>query len=93
MKALKWIVGIVVALAVLLFAGGALLSPKFSVTRSIAISAPADKIYAYIEDPRRWKEWSVWNQRDPAMQITYSGPPSGQGAAWAWKARAKATAR
>jgi Polyketide cyclase / dehydrase and lipid transport len=28
---------------------------------------------------------SVWNQRDPAMAITYSGPASGAGAAWEWK--------
>ncbi len=89
MKALKWIVGIVLALALLLFAGGALLSPKFTVTRSAVVNASADKVYALIEDPRRWKEWTVWNQRDPAMQITYSGPPSGQGAGWAWKSKSE----
>ena len=25
------------------------------------------------------------DERDPAMNVTYSGPPSGPGAAWAWK--------
>ena len=45
--------------------------------RSTVINAPADKVYALVADPRGWTQWSAWNKRDPAMQITYSGPPSG----------------
>lgn len=89
MKALKWILGVVVVLAALLFLGGLVLSPKFSVSRTVVINAPAEKVYAFVDDPRRWKEWSVWNRRDPAMEITYSGPPRGQGAAWAWKSKSE----
>ncbi|MGE3652191.1 MAG: SRPBCC family protein [Reyranellaceae bacterium] len=73
------------ALIVLFFAGGYLLSPKFTVVRSVVIQASADKVYALMADPRRWKEWSVWNRRDPAMAIEYSGPESGAGAVWSWK--------
>ncbi len=39
--------------------------------------------------PGRWKEWSVWNQRDPAMEITYSG----SGAVWAWKSKSEGDGR
>lgn len=85
LKIIKWLLGLVVALAVVLVAGGWLLSSKFSVSRSVSINAAPDKVYPLIADPRAWKQWSVWNQRDPAMAITYSGPPSGAGAAWAWK--------
>ena len=84
MKILKWLLGLVLLLAVVLVAGGWMLSPKFSVSRSVTVAAPPEKVYALVADPRRWKEWSVWNRRDPAMQITYSGPPEGAGAAWAW---------
>lgn len=89
MKLLKWLLIAVVGLGLLLFAGGYALSPKFSVSRSTTIAAPADKVYALLDDPRQWKRWSVWNQRDPAMQISYSGPPSGAGAGWAWTSRSE----
>ena len=88
-KLLKWVFIAVVGLAALLFAGGYALSPKFSVVRSTTIMAPADQVYALVADPREWKRWSVWNRRDPGMQITYSGPPSGAGAAWAWQSKSE----
>ena len=89
MKILKILLGLVALLAVVLVAGGYLLSPKFSVTRSVLVNAPADKVYALIASPRQWPSWSVWNQRDPAMTIDYSGPEAGAGAAWAWKSRSE----
>ena len=85
LKLLKWALIGLVGLAVLMFAGGYALSPKFSVARTTTVAAPAGKLYALIADPREWKRWTVWNQRDPSMQISYSGPGSGAGAGWAWK--------
>jgi uncharacterized protein YndB with AHSA1/START domain len=93
MRLLKWALGLVLLLALVLVVGGYMLSPTFKVTRSITVAAPADKVYALLVDPRRWKEWSVWNQRDPSMQITYSGPDSGSGAAWAWKSKTEGDGR
>ena len=87
LKLLKWTVIVLVGLAILLFAGGYALSPEFKAVRSATVAAPADKVYALIADPREWKRWTVWNQRDPAMAITYSGPPSGTGAGWEWKSK------
>jgi uncharacterized protein YndB with AHSA1/START domain len=89
LKFIKWLLIVVVGLAAILFVGGYFLSPKFTVTRTATINAPADKVYALIADPREWKKWSAWNQRDPAMEITYSGPPSGAGAKWAWKSKSQ----
>ena len=83
----KWLAIIVLALAAVLVIGGYFISPTFSVTRSTMIAAPPEKVYALVADPRRWKEWSVWNQRDPAMKIEYSGPASGVGAGWAWQSK------
>lgn len=87
MKVLKFLLIAVAALLAGLLLGGLLLSPAFTVTRSVQINAPADKIYPLVADPRGWKTWSAWNQRDPAMAIEYSGPASGPGAVWAWKSR------
>lgn len=86
---LKWLVIVVLALAAVLAVGGYFISPTFSVTRSIVVNTPPDKVYALVADPRAWKEWSVWNRRDPAMKIEYSGPASGAGAAWAWQSKSE----
>ena len=93
MKMVKWVLGTLVALILLLALGGTMLSPKFKVTRTAVVNAPPDKVYALVADPRRWKEWTVWNQRDPAMQISYSGPPSGSGAGWAWQSKTEGDGR
>ena len=69
MKVVKWSVGAVVALFAFLLLGGLLLSPKFKAARSVTVNAPPDRVYALVVDPRRWKEWTVWNRRDPAMEI------------------------
>lgn len=85
MKMLKWTLGVLLALVLAVLVGGYLLSPRFTVTRSIAIAAPVEKVYPLVAGPRQWKGWAVWNRRDPAMQIEYTGPESGTGAAWSWK--------
>lgn len=82
---LKGLLGAVGVLVVVLLVGGWLLPSTFSASRSVVVDAPPDKVYPLVADPRAWKLWSVWNQRDPAMKIVYSGPASGVGAAWAWQ--------
>jgi uncharacterized protein YndB with AHSA1/START domain len=85
---MKWLLRIVlgvVVLVVVLAAVGLLLPSQYKVQRSLDIAAPADKVYALIVDPREWKRWTVWNRRDPAMKMEYSGPPSGGGAKWSWQ--------
>jgi uncharacterized protein YndB with AHSA1/START domain len=91
MRIFKIILLSIVAIAVLLAIVGFLLPSKYSVSRSIVINAPAEKVYALIAAPREWARWTVWNRRDPAMKITYSGPASGQGAKWAWDSKSEGT--
>lgn len=93
MKAVKVLLVLVVLLAAVLLAGGLMLSPKFAVARAITINAAPDKIYPLIADPRAWKQWSVWTQRDPAMTIEYTGTPAGSGAVWAWKSKSQGDGR
>lgn len=93
MKLVKALLAVVLLLAAVLVLGGYLLSPKFKVSRSASIAAPPDKVYALIAEPRRWKEWTVWNRRDPAMAIEYSGAASGVGAVWAWHSKSEGDGR
>jgi len=62
----------------------------FQLERSILIAAPLEKIRPWIEDFHRWGAWSPWEKLDPAMRRTYSGAPSGLGAAYAWESKGKA---
>jgi hypothetical protein len=84
MRIVKWVLGIAIGLTLVLLLGGLLLSSKFSVSRSVSVNAPAEKIYALVASPKEWKRWSVWNQRDRSMKIEYFGPESGAGAGWSW---------
>lgn len=93
MKLLKWLFGAVAVLAVVLVVGGWLLPATFKVTRSVSIAAPPERVYALVADPRSWAKWSVWNRRDPAMQVTYSGAASGAGAVWDWKSASQGDGR
>jgi uncharacterized protein YndB with AHSA1/START domain len=88
--------GLFTAIAVLglvLTAGSLLLPAGFQVERRIVIAAPAERVFDEVADPRRWKDWSVWTRRDPAMQIRYEGAASGAGAIWAWTSASEGQGR
>ena len=89
MKILRWLLTGVDVIVAALVAVGIMMPSQFHVERSTRIAAPPDRVYALIADPREWKRWSVWNQRDPGMKVTYSGSPSGEGAKWAWESKSE----
>lgn len=62
--------------------------PKVSVTRSILISAPIEKVFTTINDFSTWTSWSPWLIMDPKAQVTvaddkksyeWEGPRTGSG--------------
>ena len=71
----------------------AALRPKtFEVRRSAHVAAPPAKVYAQIEDFKRWQAWSPWEGLDPELRRTYAGAPKGEGATYAWDGNNKAGA-
>jgi hypothetical protein len=70
-----------ILVAILGYAAGK--PPTFFVERTTTVNAPANKIFPYINDLHQWDHWTPYN-KDPAMQKTYSGSDSGQGAHYAW---------
>jgi hypothetical protein len=80
------ITGLVLALAIAALLVYASMRPDtFRVQRSTSIKAPPDKIFPLINDFRSWPLWSPWENLDPALKRSYSGPASGKGAAYAWE--------
>lgn len=89
MKVIQWTLCVVGILALTIVAAGLFLPSRFEVARVATIAAPPDRVYDLIAEPRLWEQWSVWNRRDPKMDIRYSGPQFGQGAKWSWKSRSE----
>jgi uncharacterized protein YndB with AHSA1/START domain len=56
----------------------------FRVQRAASIKAPPEKVFALINDFRRWEAWSPWEKKDPAMKRTWGAVTSGKGAKYAW---------
>ncbi|MCB0620847.1 MAG: SRPBCC family protein [Saprospiraceae bacterium] len=84
MKALKIILGIVVALVVI-YLLLCLAGPKdLDVTRSAEISAPPAMVYQNISDLKQWEHWSPWAKMDTTMQIQYGEKTEGIGASYSW---------
>jgi uncharacterized protein YndB with AHSA1/START domain len=73
-----------VAIAVILILA-ATKSDTFRIERSGTINAPADRIFAVLNDFRQWGGWSPWEHKDPDMKRTYGGPERGKGATYGWE--------
>ena len=58
---------------------------SFRVQRTASIKAPAEKIYVLVNDLPAHRQWSPWEQKDPGMKRTYTGPSSGKGAKYEWE--------
>ncbi|WP_415854698.1 SRPBCC family protein [Sinomonas sp. G460-2] len=64
----------------------------YTITRSAFIPAPPEQIFPYVNSFRKWTEWSPWEDLDPALQRSYSGPDAGPGARYEWHGNRKAGA-
>ncbi|MFN3523988.1 MAG: SRPBCC family protein [Phenylobacterium sp.] len=81
-----------IAIAVLVGLGGFLAfaatrPDSFRVERTTVIKAPPERVYALIQDFRRWTEWSPYETLDADLKRIYGGPLSGEGATYAWEGR------
>ena len=84
MKVIKRIFLSIFVLLLLLIGISFLLPREVSVARSTVIAAPPEAIFPYLNDLKRFNEWSPWAARDPAMQQRYEGPESGVGQKVTW---------
>lgn len=83
------VLAVLVGLVALLFLVAAFRSPEFRVARSTTIAAPATRVFEYVNEFRRWSDWSPYEKMDPAMKRSFSGPLSGVGAIYAWEGNKK----
>ena len=62
----------------------------FTISRSTTVAAPPGAVRAYVEDFRKWRDWSPWEQVDPNLARSYTGSESGIGAQYSWVGNRKA---
>ena len=56
----------------------------FEIKRSAQINAPAEVVFAQVNDFKAWAAWSPWEQLDPAMKRTFNEVPASVGASYHW---------
>lgn len=84
MKALKLAIISVFTLIVLFITVGLFLPKTFHVERQVTIKADSQTVFNYIVDLKQWKAWGTWFERDPNMQVTYTGPEKQPGMKSSW---------
>jgi uncharacterized protein YndB with AHSA1/START domain len=62
----------------------------FEVVRQATIGAPPERVHSLIDDFHAWRQWSPWEDVDPALRREYSGSESGVGARYAWEGNRRA---
>lgn len=82
----KVLIGLAVLIAGVI-AAALLKSPDFRVERSLVIAAPAEKLFPYFDNHKKFNEWNPWMKMDPEAKNTYSGPEAGVGAVASWEGK------
>jgi hypothetical protein len=85
MKRLKTLLLALLTFIALFLVVALFLPSRYEFQRSIHIQAGSDAIYPWINNLKRWPEWTAWNhEKDPTLRYTYDGPEEGAGASCRW---------
>ncbi len=87
MRVIKWVLMVVAILVAIIVIGGLLLPRSVIVSRSTEIDAPPAVVFPYVNSLRETQKWSPWLERDPNVQVTFSGPETGVGARMTWSSQ------
>ena len=85
MKALWIAIAALVACIIAFIVVGSMMPSVWHVERTTVINAAPEAIFPWVNDIRRWQEWSPWNeQKDPTFKRSFGGPERGIGATMMW---------
>jgi effector-binding domain-containing protein len=73
---------VIVALAAII---GFFMPSTFRIERSMVMKAPAENIYAQVNDLKNWNNWMPWNKMDPNWKVNWGEKTVGEGASYSWE--------
>lgn len=82
---LLYLLVLIALILLVLFIIAARRPDTFAVRRTADIRAPADRVFALINDFRQWPKWSPWEKLDPNLKRSLSGAEAGRGAVYEWE--------
>lgn len=85
MKALKYLLFLLVIAFIGLAIYIAVQPNSFEVKRSRTIQAPLSVVYNNIIDFKNWESWSAWVEADPEMVLTMSEQTKGVNGSYSWE--------
>lgn len=85
MKAIKYVLFLLLILVIGLSIYVAVQPNSFEVTRTKTINAPQSVIYNNVIDFKNWESWSSWVEEKPATIITLGEKTNGIGGSYTWK--------
>ena len=85
MKALKYILFLLLIAVIGTSIYVAVQPNSFEVTRERTINAPAAVIYNDLIELKNWERWSPWIEKDPDTKITYPEQTKGVGGSYSWE--------
>lgn len=59
----------------------------FTLTRSVVVHAPVERVFALVSDFRQWAHWSPWEHMDPTMTREYGARTYGVDGSYAWEGK------
>jgi len=80
-------------LAIAFFGYVAMKPSEFRIQRSAEICAPMEAVFPLINDLRQFNSWNPFAKADPEVNIIYSGPANGVGAAYDWSGKKSGAGR
>ncbi len=83
-KVLRIVLIIVVIFVAAICIMGAIMPKDITVSRSVMIKAPKEKVFQQIVMFKNWPHWSPWVKMEPTVQLTYSGTDGQPGSAYQW---------
>jgi hypothetical protein len=87
MKVLWIVIAAMVAAVIAFIIVGTTMPSEWHVERSIVINATPEAIFPWLNDLRKWPEWTPWNeQKDSTFKRSFAGPERGIGASMLWRA-------
>ncbi len=82
---LKYLIILLVLLAVIAIGLMAISPSKLVFEESQTMDAPPTMVYNMVNDFKKWRTWSPWDEMDPNAEHSYTSKTAGVGAQWSWK--------